>query len=224
MISVLRSASLVLRKDLLAEWRSRVVVGQILPFSIVLLLVFGFALDPDRQVLEAATPGLFWITVLLVSMIAAQRSAAIEAGDGATDGLRLSGLDPAGIFIGKTLAVVVQLVLLEVVLALGVTVLFGRELGGWLLLVTATGLATIAIAAAGTLGGTLTQGLAAGQTLLPVLVLPALVPVLLGATQAWEAALSGQDGGWGWAGMCGVVAVLALLLGAASYGSLLDEG
>src|SRR5215510_14108008 len=96
-----RDAALVAGKDLRIEARSRVATNQVAPFALVVLLLFGFALDPDRGVLGRASAGLFWVAVLLAVLLAVQRSFSLEAGDGAGDGLRLSGLDPAGIFLGK---------------------------------------------------------------------------------------------------------------------------
>ena len=49
------------------------------------------------------------MAVLFSTVLAIQRSFAIESGEGTRDGLRLSGIDPAGIFLGKAAAVAVQL-------------------------------------------------------------------------------------------------------------------
>src|SRR5215475_12966395 len=111
-----RDARLVAGKDLRIEWRSRVATYQVLPFAVLVLVLFAFALDPDRGVLKQAAPGLFWVAVLFAGLLAVQRSNAVEAADNARDGLRLSGLDPAGIFLGKAGAVALELVVLEVVL------------------------------------------------------------------------------------------------------------
>src|ERR1700676_1679754 len=100
-----RDAVLVAGKDLRIEARSRVATNQVAPFAILVLVLFGFALEPDRGVLGQAAPGLFWIAVLFCTLLAVQRSFAVEAADSALDGLRLSGLDPAGVFLGKAAAV-----------------------------------------------------------------------------------------------------------------------
>ena len=73
-------------------------------------------------------PGLFWVAVLFCTVLAVQRSVSVESGDGARDGLRLSGLDPAGLFLGKAAAVAAQLVVLEVVLGVGVVLLYGARI------------------------------------------------------------------------------------------------
>ena len=76
-------------------------MAQVLPFAVLVLMLFAFALDPDRGVLERATPGLFWVAVLFSSVLTLQRSFGVEAEDGVLDALRLSGMSPAGIYLGK---------------------------------------------------------------------------------------------------------------------------
>src|SRR5213594_2726838 len=102
---VFRDAALVAGKDLRIEARSRVATNQVAPFALLVLVLFAFALDPDRGLLRRAAPGLFWVAVLFSALLAIQRSFALESADGARDGLHLSGLDPAGIFLGKLGAV-----------------------------------------------------------------------------------------------------------------------
>ena len=52
-----QEAGLVAGKDLRIEARSRVAIGQILPFGLIVILLFAFALDPDRGVLAAGGTG-----------------------------------------------------------------------------------------------------------------------------------------------------------------------
>jgi heme exporter protein B len=219
-----RDAVLVAGKDLRIEARSRVATNQVAPFAVVILVLFGFALDPDRGVLVRASAGLFWVAVLLSSLLAVQRSFAVEAGDATGDGLRLSGLDPAGIFLGKAAAVAAQLAVLQVVLAVGIVVLYDADLGGGALLVATCAAATVGLAAAGTVYGALAAGLRVRETLLPLLLLPVVAPVLLGATRAWEAAMGlSVDDGWRWAQLLGVFAVVYVTLGVLAFGALLEE-
>ena len=104
-----RDAALIAGKDLRIEARSRVATNQIGPFALLVLILFAFALDPDRGILTRATAGLFWITVLFCTLLAIQRAFSIESADGNRDALRLTTLDPAGIFLGKAAAVALEL-------------------------------------------------------------------------------------------------------------------
>jgi heme exporter protein B len=175
-------------------------------------------------VLGRASAGLFWVAVLLSSLLAVQRSFALEAGDATGDGLRLSGLDPAGIFLGKAAAVAAQLAALQVVLAAGVVVLYDADLGGPALLLATCAAATVGLAAAGVVYGALAAGLRVRETLLPLLLLPVVAPVLLGATRAWEAGMGlSVDDGWRWAQLLAVFAVIYVTLGVVAFGALLEE-
>lgn len=219
-----RDAALVAGKDLRLEARSRVGVNQVLPLALLVLVLFAFALDPDRGILERATPGLFWVAVLLAALLAVQRAFAVEAGDGVRDALRLAGLEPGAVFLGKASAVAVELLALEVLLGVGVAVLYDASLGGWSLLAATALVATVGIAAAGTLYGVLAVGLRVRETLLPLLLLPVLAPVLIASTRASEAALDGAPAdGWPWVGLLGVFALVYTVAGLLSFGALLEE-
>jgi heme exporter protein B len=221
---VLRDAALVAGKDLRLEVRSRVTTQQVAPFALLVLVLFAFALDPDRGILDRASSGLYWVAVLFCALLAVQRAFTVEAADGGRDALRLSGLEPAGIFLGKAAAVAVQLVVLEVVLAAGVVIMYGTEVTGIPLLLATCAAATAGLAAAGTLYGVLAAGLRVRETLLPILLLPVLAPVLIGATQAFEAALGGVAGeGWPWVGLLAFFAALYTLFGTLAFGPLLEE-
>jgi len=221
---VFRDALLVAGKDLRIERRSRVALNQVAPFAVLVLILFAFALDPDSGVLDKATPGLFWVAVLLCGLLAIQRSFALEAADGNRDALRLSGLAPGGIFLGKAAAVALQLLVLEVVLGLGVILLYGSHVSGWPLVIATCLVATAGIAGAGTLYGVLAAGLRVRETLLPLLLLPVLAPVLIGSTRAFEAARDGNPGqGWPWVGLLALFAVVYTLFGALGFGSLLED-
>ncbi len=221
---MLADAALVAGKDLRLEARSRVLLNQVAPFSILVLVLFAFALDVEGDTLEVATPGLYWVTVLLSALLAVQRSSAVEAADSNHDALRLAGLDPAGIFLGKAAAVAVQLLVLEVLLLGGVALLYGTEVTGVALLVATAVLATTGVAAAGTLYGVLAAGLRVRETLLPLLLLPVVAPVLIAATSAFELALGGRSGeGWAWCGLLGVFALVYTAFGVLAFGALLEE-
>ena len=219
-----RDALVIGGKDIRIEMRSRVTTTQVAPYAILVLLLFGFAFDQDHALLTRAAPGLFWVAVLLCSLLAVQRSFAVESADGARDGLRLSGLDPAGIFLGKAAAVALQLVILEVLLGVGIAVLFGTTFHDPALLLLSALAATVGLATAGTLYGMVAAGLRVRETLLPLLVLPVVAPVLLGATQAWMSALGLTTGdGWRWLTLLVSFAAIYVTFGVLSFSILVEE-
>ena len=223
-----RIARLVAAKDLRIERRSRVVINQVLPFAAVTMLMFAFALDATN-VLERVAPGLIWLATLFSLLVLVQRAFAIESEDGALDALRVAGVDPVAIYWGKALALAAQLAVLELLLIVAAVLLYGADVpaGGLVLLGVTLVLATAGLASVGTLYGGLTAGFTGRETLLPLLVLPVVAPVLIGATRAVESAL-GTDGaalseGWPWVGLLAVFAVAFGAGGALAFGPLIEE-
>ena len=223
-----RIARLVAAKDLRIERRSRVVINQVLPFAAVTMLMFAFALDAS-DVLERVAPGLVWLATLFSLLVLVQRAFAIESDDGALDAIRVAGVDPVAIYWGKSMALAAQLAVLEVLLLVAAVLLYGADIpaGGLALLGVTLVLATAGLACVGTLYGGLTAGFTGRETLLPLLVLPVVAPVLIGATRAVESAL-GTDGaalseGWPWVGLLAVFAVAFGVGGALAFGPLIEE-
>ena len=136
-VSRWRIARLIAAKDLRIERRSGVVLNQVLPFAGVTMVMFAFALDAkgvrvdgDRVVgvLELVAPGLIWLATLFSLLVLVQRSFAVEGDDGALDALRVAGVDPVAIFWGKSIALAVQLAVLEVVLlVIAAVLLYGAD-------------------------------------------------------------------------------------------------
>ena len=225
---VWRTARLVAAKDLRIERRGRVLTNQVLPFAAIVMVMFAFALDSDA-ILERVAPGLVWLATLFSTLFVIARSFAVETADGALDQLRTSGVRPAGIFLGKVLALMIQLLVLVAVLTVAAVILYRAEISwlGGVLLVTTAVVATVGLAAVGTLYGGLSAGAKGRETLLPLLVLPVVAPVLIGATRATESSF-GTNGiavseGWPWLGLLVVFAVLFSVSGAVAFGSLLDD-
>ena len=230
-----RTARLMAAKDLRIEWRSRQVTNQVLPFTGLTLVLFAFALDRE-DISALVAPGLFWLATTFSLIVLVQRSFAVETADGALDTLRVAGVDPAGIFLGKALALAAQLVVLEALLMVGVVVLYAarvRPAGMVLVAVTAV-TATCGLAFVGTLYGGLAAGAKGRETLLPLVLLPVVAPVLIGATRAFEAAFVLRGGasirtgvevsdGWPWVGLLAVFAAVFGAAGVLAFGPLLEE-
>jgi heme exporter protein B len=227
-MSTSRIARAVAAKDLRIELRSRVVTNQVLPFSGLVMVMFAFALDND-DVLQRTAGGLIWLATLFSLFILVQRTFAVETYDGALDSLRVAGVNPQGIFIGKSVALFVQLLILESVLFVAAVVLYRVNVNGSgaVLLVTCVLCATAGLAFVGTLYGGLTAGARGRETLLPLLLLPVVAPVLICATRATESAFRSGGvtvgEGWPWVAVLAVFAAVFGLGGLLSFGSLIEE-
>jgi len=221
---MLRDVGLIANKDLRAELRSRVALNQIVPFALLILVLFGFALDADSTTLATFTPGLYWVAIVLSALLAVHRSVELEAGDGASDALLLSGVTPIAVFLGKALALLAELWLLAFFLLGGVLVLYQPPVADVPLLIATILVAVIGIAAAGTLYGALISGQRARETVLPILLLPVLAPVVIGASRAFADAMATvATNGWAWLALLGAFGGSYLVIGSYSYGLVLED-
>jgi heme exporter protein B len=224
-IAYARRAWIVLWKDLLAERRSKEGLNALLFFSLLLLLLFEFALGPDRERLRSAMPGLLWLGFVLAGLLGLGRSFMIERTNDCWEGLRLTPGDKSAIYLGKLLGNLVTMVAVEVVLLGLFGFFYGVDLGpvlGPLALVL--GLGTVGLSAMGTLFAAMTAHVRARELLFPVLLLPAQVPLLLASVSVTQAALSGRPLAEvrHWLELLVVADLLYVLIGVLTFEFILD--
>jgi heme exporter protein B len=213
----------VAAKDLRAEARSRYASGAVLPFAATMLLIFGFALGPNRTLLQQAAPGLLWVAGLFAAVDLFQRSYQAEVDGGALDGLVLAPVHKGEIFLGKAVAAAVQVLALLVATGVLVVLLFGLPVDGILLLLTTAVLGTVGLSALGSLFGLLTV-LGRRQAALPVLVLPLVTPVVIAAIRATTTLTQGSSAGVaGWLGVLLAFDAAFLATGYLVFGHLLED-
>jgi heme exporter protein B len=177
-------------KDLVIERRSKETLNALLFFSLALLFVFQFALGPDRERLASVLPGLLWLGFILSGVLGLGRAFLVERENDCWEALLLTPGDKSAIYLGKLVSSLALMAVVEA-LVLGLFVVFfdvdfAPALPGLALVI---GLGTVGIAAVGTLFAAMTAQVRARELLFPVLLLPVLVPVLLGTVEATEALL-----------------------------------
>lgn len=112
------------------------------------------------------------------------RSFALELENDAISGLALAPVDRGWIFLGKAAANWLLMSIVQAVTALVFAVVFELDLGSRALpLAGVVALATLGIASVGTLLSAMAVRTRFREVLLPILLLPALFPVLAGAVQ-----------------------------------------
>ena len=221
-MSLLAATAAVARKDIRIEVRGRYGLSAVLPFAATVLIAFGLSLGPGRTLLQQTA--LLWLCVLFASVLSFRRSYEHEGEDGALEGLLLAPVDKAAVFLGKGIAVVLQLLALEVVVVLLVVVLFGLSLGGVPLLVGAFVLGTIGLAAIGSLFGVLSESPRAREAVFPLLVLPLATPVLVAGVKATQLATAGRGGQVGsWLGILVAFDLVFVAAGTLVFAHLLED-
>ena len=216
---MIRIAWLVAKKDLRIEARSRVLLWQVVPFGAMALLLAGLALGPAHAGNSSAGPGLFYLVMLFVALLMINRSQVLESTPGTRASIATLGLDPAGVFLGKTLALCVELWVTGLVLLAGTVLVLHTALHGAFLALPSVLVTLGALAAAGTLYGAMTAGGEGAATLLPVLCLPAFAPLLIAGERAFSAVLT-HGGLWEWWVIVVVALVAYVGVGILLYGVL----
>jgi heme exporter protein B len=216
---MIRVALLVAAKDLRIELRSRVLLWQVVPFGVMALLLSGLALGPDHAGNSSAGPGLFYLVTLFVALLMINRSQAIEGTPGTKASIATLGLDPAGVFLGKSLALAVELWVTGLVLLGGAVLVLHTALHGALVALPSILVTLGAMSAAGTLYGAITAGGDGSATLLPVLTLPAFAPLLIAGERSFSSALHGGVL-WEWWVILAVALAAYLAVGILLYGVL----
>ena len=194
-------------KDLLLELRTRERIAAMGAFAVL-------------------AAGLIWMTVVFGGLLGIGRTFYLEAQDGAFQGVLMSPAPKDAVFLGKTLANFVLLYLVSI-LIVGVFALFFQvELGaspGMLLLALALG--ALGFVALGTLFSAVSSGTHMGETLLPILIFPLLVPMVIYGVSATSRLLAGRPVAEvaGNVRMLGAFALLAVAAGAGLFRFVVEE-
>lgn len=222
----LRVAWLIAAKDLRVEWRSRTAILSAVVFAALVLVVFNFARDPAGVAPVVIAPSVLWVTFTFAAVVALNRAFTLERENAALDGMLLAPVPRVAIFLGKYLANLAFVLIVEAV-AFPLFVLFfnvgiGRALPG-LLLVTL--LATIGFVAVGTVFSAMVVRTRYAELMLPILLLPFLVPPIIGAVQATVRLLGGRpiDELMGWLRLLILYDIGFLTLCAMLFPAILDE-
>jgi heme exporter protein B len=222
--SFLRQTAAIASKDLRIELRGRHALGSLLPFAATVLIAFGFAFGPGRDVLDQVAPGLLWMAILFASVMSARRAFQVETEDGALEGLLLAPIDKAAVFVGKMAAIVVELLALVACVLLLVVVLFDLSLGAPLVMVGAFALGAVGLAAVGGLFGVVAEAARTREAIFPMLVLPLVTPVLIAGVRATDLSAAGRAGeAWSWMGLLLAFDVVFVASGILVFGYLMED-
>lgn len=176
----LRQVWAIVWKDALLELRTRERVVSMAAFAVLAATLFSYAIDTTVVRPQTVAAGLVWMTIVFGGLLGIGRTFHLEAQDNALQGVLMSPAPKDAVFLGKVLANFVLLYLVSL-LVLGVFALFfGLDLGSSLAgLFGALALGALGFVSLATLFSAVTAGTRMGETLLPILVFPLLVPMVI---------------------------------------------
>jgi heme exporter protein B len=188
--SFIKAVSAVVWKDLQAEFRSRELFSAMLVFSLLIILIFNFALELDVKTRQSVTSGVLWSTFAFAGTLGLNRSMAIEKDRGCLDGLLLAPVDRSAIYFGKFISNLIFMLCVEVIVLPVYSVLYNMNLflPGVLMVIA---LGSIGYAAVGTLIAAMSIQTRTRDILLPILLFPVTIAPLLAAVKASGGLLAG---------------------------------
>ena len=188
--SFLQAMGAIIWKDLTAEYRSREMLSAMLVFSLLVILLFNFALELDTTTRANVTAGVLWTTFVFAGTLGLNRSMAVEKDRGCLDGLLLAPVDRTAIYFGKAISNLAVMLLVAVIVLPVFTILYNVNLLRLdLLLVILLG--SIGYVAVGTLLAAMSVQTRTRDILLPILLFPVIIPVLVAAVKASSGFLQG---------------------------------
>jgi heme exporter protein B len=182
----------VVWKDIQAEFRSLELVSAMLVFSMLVIIIFNFALNLDIKMRQTVTAGVLWTTFAFAGTLGLNRSMAIEKDRGCLDGLLLAPVDRSAIYFGKAISNLAFMLIVEVIVLPVYSVLYSTNLfrPGLLLVIV---LGSIGYVGVGTLLATMSVQTRTRDILLSILLFPVVLPVLLPAIIASNGFLEGVE-------------------------------
>ncbi|MCX6082279.1 MAG: heme exporter protein CcmB [Chloroflexi bacterium] len=188
----LRAVMAITWKDLSAELRSRELLSSMLVFSILVILIFYFALELDVKARNGITAGALWVTFAFAGTLGLNRSMAVEKDRGCLDGLLLAPVDRSVIFFGKAISNLVFMLIVEAIVLPVYSVIYNINLFN-LGLIGVTLLGSLGYIAVGTLLAAMSVQTRTRDVLLPILLFPLVIPVLVAAVKASSGFLLGLE-------------------------------
>ena len=186
----LRQIGALIRKDLGLQFRSKETLVLIFVFSVLVVLIFAFAFGPvfpEKEARGKLAASVLWTAFVFAGIITLNRSFAVERSHGALHGIRLTGIDVSNLYLSKVVSNVIFLFLLEIVIT-PITLQFLDLLdvvtvGILLKLLGVLSIGTLGFCAVGVLLAGMSTNTSGGESLLSVILLPLVIPIIMGGAK-----------------------------------------
>ena len=222
----MRAFKAILAKDLRTELRTLESVPAMALFAATTFVLFRFGLD--RESLSGGlAAGVLLATVLFAAILAINRVFVGEREQGGFDLIRLAPVDGSSLFAAKVAVLFVYLAALEVIAVPLFALFFLDGLSGAPGLAAVLALTNLGLAVVGTLVSSIAVNSRARDLIAPLLLLPLLIPVMIGAAGAAQGLLAAggpsYDDFGQWVAVLALYDVVFCLIGYAVYDFVLED-
>lgn len=169
-------------------------------FVLMVVVVFGVALDGGRSESRRSFAGVLWVAFLFAGIIGIGRGFQREAPEEALTGLLLAPGDRMAVFGAKLTVAFVFMVTVELVSSpIFFIILQEHQPERWIPFGIVLVLGAAGFVGVGTLLAAMAVNVRGGEMILPVLMMPLEVPVIITAVGATRAALAASGASpWPW--------------------------
>ncbi len=213
-------------KDATVEWRTKTAFMSAVVFAILVLSILYFARDPTAVSSLDIAPGALWVTFTFAAMLGLNRAFLLERENQAIDGMLLTPVPRTAIFVGKMSGNLLFVGFVQLISVPLFVLFYNVSLAGRLpQLLAVTAMATVAFVAVGTLLSAMAVRTRFAELMLPVLLLPFLIPPVVGAVQLTARILAARPASelMGWLKLLAAFDIVFCVLAILLYEATLDE-
>ncbi|MEI6373392.1 MAG: heme ABC exporter ATP-binding protein CcmA [Actinomycetes bacterium] len=222
-----RAAWAIAAKDLRIEFRTRDVIGSAGLFALAVLITASFTMPTGAAASAGAATGVLWISILFAVLLGVGRTMARESADRGIEGLLLSPAPRESVFIGKALASLVLMAVVDVVVIPLFLVMMTSDGQGSnpFALIGTVALGTLGLVTVASLFSGIAVGSRLGESMLPILVMPVVIPLMVGSVELTRLALGAGDSSsvWQWLGILAGFDLMVLLAAIAMFSYVIEE-
>ena len=182
----------IVKKDALMEWRSKEAINSMLVFALLVTIVFSFIFEPGSDTKGEVVGGIFWIAVIFSGLLGLNKSMVSEIQGGNLEALLLSPVERSAIFFGKFLSNMLFMLFMEAILIPLFTVFYDVNIIERPEVILVIFLATYGFCLIGTLFSIISVKTKTREIMLPLMLLPIMVPVILGAILSTNVFIGGE--------------------------------
>ena len=184
-------ALILLRKDLAAEWRTKVRLSPMVFFVLLVMLIFNFSFELGGAALWEIGPGVLWSCFVFASLFGLQRTFVSEARNDCLDALLTAPVERRSLYLAKMGGNALFLLGVQLLTLPFFGLFFNLTPGLYLLpLAIVFALGSACVASVGTLFAAMVGHSRLRELLLPLLLLPILLPALISCVAATSAVLA----------------------------------
>jgi len=214
-----KTALVVLRKDLRLELRTLETVPAMVLLAIVTFVIFHFGLNRNTIAGQLAA-GVLTATLLFAAMLGINRLFVAEREQGGFDAFLLAPVDRTSMLFAKASALFIYLVVLELIAVPAFALLLlgpslGPALAGLSLILI---LADLGLAVIGTVVSAIAIHTRARDLIGPVIALPLLIPALIATARAAGPVLAAHSSGSPPGKWLAILALYDLVFALVAYG------